>query len=75
MEAVMPDGKILDLMQKNRKDNTGFDLKQLLIASEGTLGVITKINMLCPPRELNRTVLFLRVNSFEEILKLEVISK
>lgn len=41
LEAVMPDGEVLDLMSELRKDNTGYDLKDLLIGAEGTLGVIT----------------------------------
>lgn len=35
--------------QTLRKDNTGYDLKQLFIGSEGTLGVITGVSILCPP--------------------------
>lgn len=42
LEAVLPDGRILNMLRGLRKDNTGYDLKQLFIASEGTLGVITR---------------------------------
>jgi FAD/FMN-containing dehydrogenase len=38
LEAVLPDGTILDLLKQLRKDNTGYDLKQLFIGSEGCLG-------------------------------------
>jgi hypothetical protein len=38
VEAVLPDGTVLDLLRQLRKDNTGYDLKQLFIGSEGTLG-------------------------------------
>ncbi len=41
IEAVMADGGILDAMVPLKKDNRGFDLKQLLIGSEGTLGIVT----------------------------------
>jgi len=41
IEAVLPDGKILHGLRRLRKDNTGYDLRNLLIGSEGTLGVIT----------------------------------
>ncbi|WP_353189921.1 FAD-binding oxidoreductase [Pandoraea pnomenusa] len=41
VEAVLPNGEILHGLRTLRKDNTGYDLKQLLIGSEGTLGVIT----------------------------------
>lgn len=42
LEAVMPDGNVLNLMRKLRKDNTGYALRQLLVGSEGTLGIITQ---------------------------------
>jgi len=41
IEAVMPDGRIVNAMKALRKDNTGYALKHLFIGSEGTLGVIT----------------------------------
>ena len=41
LEAVLPDGTVYGGLQRLRKDNTGYDLKNLLIGSEGTLGVIT----------------------------------
>jgi len=41
IEAVLPDGRIWDGLRGLRKDNTGYDLKQLFIGAEGTLGVIT----------------------------------
>ncbi|HEX2649176.1 MAG TPA: FAD-binding oxidoreductase [Burkholderiales bacterium] len=41
IEAVLPDGRIWDGLRGLRKDNTGYDLKQLFIGAEGTLGIIT----------------------------------
>jgi FAD/FMN-containing dehydrogenase len=41
LEVVLADGQILDLMRGLRKDNTGYDLKQMFIGAEGTLGVVT----------------------------------
>jgi FAD/FMN-containing dehydrogenase len=41
LEAVLPDGRVWDGLRALRKDNTGYDLKQLFIGAEGTLGVIT----------------------------------
>ncbi|WP_425071259.1 FAD-binding oxidoreductase [Sagittula sp. S175] len=42
LEAVLADGRVVDLMSELHKNNTGFDLRHLLIGSEGTLGVITR---------------------------------
>ncbi len=42
IEAVLPDGRIYDGLNALRKDNTGYDLKQIFIGAEGTLGIITK---------------------------------
>ncbi|HTK34776.1 MAG TPA: FAD-binding oxidoreductase [Caulobacteraceae bacterium] len=41
IEAVLPDGSVFEGLKRLRKDNTGYDLKQLLIGAEGTLGVVT----------------------------------
>ncbi len=41
LEVVLPDGEVLDLMSELHKDNSGYDLKDLFIGAEGTLGIIT----------------------------------
>ena len=41
LEVVLPDGKIMNLLTELKKDNTGYDLKNLFIGAEGTLGIIT----------------------------------
>jgi FAD/FMN-containing dehydrogenase len=45
LEAVLPDGRIVNMLRGLRKDNTGYDLKQLFVGSEGTLGVITRATL------------------------------
>ena len=41
LEVVLPDGRVLDLLRALRKDNTGYDLRDLFVCAEGTLGIIT----------------------------------
>src|SRR5690606_31418191 len=41
LEVVLPDGRVWDGLRGLRKDNTGYDLKQLFIGAEGTLGIVT----------------------------------
>ena len=65
LEAVLPDGTVLDDLTPLRKNNTGYDLKQLLIGGEGTLGVVTAISILCPPRPKAVNVAFFAVPSYE----------
>jgi len=50
VEAVLPDGGILHGLRRLRKDNTGYDIRNLLIGSEGTLGVITAASLRLFPR-------------------------
>lgn len=56
---VLADGRVLDCLATLRKDNTGYDLKQLFIGSEGTLGVITAVSILCPHKPKSVNVVFL----------------
>lgn len=50
LEVVLPDGRIWDGLRRLRKDNTGYDLKQLFIGAEGTLGIITAAVLKLFPR-------------------------
>ena len=50
LEVVLADGRVLDLMRGLRKDNTGYDLKQLFIGAEGTLGIVTAAMLRLFPR-------------------------
>ena len=53
LEAVLADGSILQGLKRLRKDNTGYDLRHLLIGSEGSLGIITaaSLRLVAPPSE------------------------
>jgi len=50
IEAVLPDGRVLNGLKALRKDNTGYDLKQLFIGAEGTLGIVTGATLKLFPR-------------------------
>ncbi|XP_002732875.2 D-2-hydroxyglutarate dehydrogenase, mitochondrial-like [Saccoglossus kowalevskii] len=68
VEAVLADGTVIDCLSSLRKDNTGYDLKQLFIGSEGTLGMVTKVSILCPRRPKSVNVAFLGCSSFDDVL-------
>lgn len=50
LEAVLPDGAIWNGLKRLRKDNTGYDLRHLLMGAEGTLGIITAASLKLAPR-------------------------
>ena len=63
VEAVLPNGEVFHGLKRLRKDNTGYDLKQLLIGAEGTLGVITAACLKLYPPLISRAVAFVAVDS------------
>jgi len=69
LEAVLADGTVLDTLSYCRKDNTGYDLKQLFIGSEGTLGVVTKVAIQVPTKPAAKNVAFLGCETFDDVLK------
>ncbi|NXS58089.1 D2HDH protein, partial [Brachypteracias leptosomus] len=69
LEVVLADGSALDCLTSLRKDNTGYDLKQLFIGSEGTLGVITAVSILCPQKPKAVNLAFLGCQSFPKVLE------
>jgi len=59
LEVVLPDGRILDTLRTLRKDNSGYDLKNLFVGAEGTLGIVTAAALkLYPPAPTTLTALF-----------------
>lgn len=58
LEAVLPDGTIFSSLTPLKKDNRGFDLKQLFIGSEGTLGIVTAATLRLEPAVADRVVLW-----------------
>jgi D-lactate dehydrogenase (cytochrome) len=61
LEVVLPDGEVLSSLKSLRKDNTGYDLKQLFIGAEGTLGVITAAVLKLFPMPRDRATAFVAV--------------
>jgi len=70
LEVVLADGTILDLQNRFLKNNTGYDLKQLFIGSEGTLGVVCKAVLRLVPRPTTQHVALVSVVSFAHVLDL-----
>ncbi|PWR22834.1 FAD-binding oxidoreductase [Zavarzinia aquatilis] len=70
LEVVLPDGRIWNGLRALRKDNTGYDLKQVFIGAEGTLGIITAAVLRLWPRPRARAVAFCAVPDVEAAVTL-----
>lgn len=70
LEAVLADGTVLSCMNRLVKNNTGYDLKQLFIGSEGTLGVVTRAVVRLVPMPVTQSVAFVSVASYEHVMQL-----
>jgi FAD/FMN-containing dehydrogenase len=70
LEVVLADGRIWNGLRTLRKDNTGYDLKNLFIGAEGTLGVITAASLKLFPKPRARATAFLAVDSPDQALSL-----
>ena len=70
LEVVLPNGECLDLLRGLRKDNTGYDLKQLFIGAEGTLGIITAATVKLFPLPSAEVVAFGGVSSVKQAVQL-----
>lgn len=69
LEVVLADGRVLDMLRTLRKDNTGYDLKQLFIGAEGTLGLITAVALKLSPKPAACFTAFLALESVENALE------
>ncbi|KAM7516188.1 hypothetical protein LguiA_005771 [Lonicera macranthoides] len=70
LEAVLANGTVLDMLGTLRKDNTGYDLKHLFIGSEGSLGIISKVSILTPPKLSSVNLAFLACKDYFSCQKL-----
>ncbi|MCF2904820.1 FAD-binding oxidoreductase [Octadecabacter sp. CECT 8868] len=70
LEAVLADGRVVNLMSSLHKDNSGLNLRQLLIGSEGTLGVITKAILKLAPKPRSYATAMVATPTLEDALTL-----
>ena len=70
VEAVLADGTVIDALRKVIKNNTGYDVRQLFIGSEGTLGIITAVVLRLFPKPLSVCTGICSVDNYEGVLEL-----
>ncbi|MBS0612069.1 MAG: FAD-binding oxidoreductase [Proteobacteria bacterium] len=70
VEAVLPDGRVVEQLRSLRKDNTGYDVKQWFIGAEGTLGVITAACLKLFPRPFGHVTAFIGIDDLERCVRL-----
>ncbi|WFL78964.1 FAD-binding oxidoreductase [Altererythrobacter arenosus] len=70
LEAVLADGTVVSSMNTLLKNNAAYDLKQLFIGTEGTLGLVTKAVLRLHPKPLTTSTALLGVESFEDVMTL-----
>ena len=70
LEAVLPDGTIISSLKKLMKDNTGYDLKQFFIGSEGTLGIVTKVILRLYQHPKTRYTALAVTDDYQKVLSL-----
>ena len=75
LEVVLADGRILNGLSKLKKDNTGYDLRNLFIGAEGTLGIITAAVLKLMPKPRTVETAFVGLASPEAALKLLALSQ
>jgi D-lactate dehydrogenase (cytochrome) len=68
LEVVLPDGRVWDGLRRLRKDNTGYDLKQLFIGAEGTLGIITTAVLRLFPAPAQKATAFIGLARVEHAM-------
>jgi FAD/FMN-containing dehydrogenase len=70
LEAVLADGTVISSMNRMLKNNAGYDLKQLFIGSEGTLGVVTRVVVRLEEAPLSRNTALVAMTDFDKVTAL-----
>ena len=70
LEVVLADGTVLSAMNHMLKNNAGYDLKQLFIGTEGTLGIVTRAVLRLRPASISQDTAFVAVDDFDNLPKL-----
>ena len=70
LEAVLPDGSVMNGLSALRKDNTGYDLRHLLVGAEGTLGIITAASLKLFPKAKERVAAFVSLRDMRSAVQL-----
>lgn len=69
VEAVLADGTVMSSMNRMIKNNAGYDLKQLLIGTEGTLGIVTRAVLRLREKPVSQETAFVALGSFDDVTR------
>ncbi|MEQ1697084.1 MAG: FAD-binding oxidoreductase [Hyphomicrobiaceae bacterium] len=70
LEVVLADGRVIEALRALKKDNTGYDLRDLFIGAEGTLGIITAVSLKLFPRPAEKATAFVALENIEDVAAL-----
>ena len=70
LEAVLSNGEVISSMKKVIKDNSGYDVKQLFIGSEGTLGIVTRVVFKLEEKPESRCSALVAINNYDNVVNL-----
>ncbi len=75
LEVVLADGRIWNGLRSLPKDNSGFDLKQLFISGEGTIGIVTRAVVRIHPRPADQRIAFVALRSLDSLNDLTTLAR
>lgn len=77
LEVVLANGDVMNLGYDPSllKDNTGYDMKHIFVGAEGTLGIITRMALLCPPMPSSKAAAFLACDSYANVCQTLIMAK